>query len=162
MTRVALVAAERSDAQLASLLDDYLRELSAHREIAVGATDAASYPYLDAYWSEPGRHAFFIEHDGEVAGFVLVRDPESTLSGTHQIAEFFIKRAARRRGIGQSAVLDVWQRFPGKWELQVHARNTGALDFWTTCIRKAATEPARVRDITSADGRRVEFVFRVP
>jgi hypothetical protein len=40
---------------IAALLDEYLHELAGHREVAVGAIDSRSYPYLDAYFSKPGR-----------------------------------------------------------------------------------------------------------
>jgi hypothetical protein len=45
-----LVEAKAEDAGvIAALLDDYLREIARHREVAVGATDSASYPYPNAY-----------------------------------------------------------------------------------------------------------------
>jgi len=65
---------------IAALLDDYLRELAHHRERAVGATDARSYPYPDAYFAEPGRHAFLLRRDGEVVCFALIREPASAAS----------------------------------------------------------------------------------
>ncbi len=71
-------AGPKDAARIARLLDDYLGEVAKHRELAVGATNAATYPYLDAYWSEPDRHAFFIRHDGDVIGFALIRGPIST------------------------------------------------------------------------------------
>jgi predicted acetyltransferase len=32
------------------------------------------YKYLDNYWTEEGRHPFFVIKSGKLAGFVLVRD----------------------------------------------------------------------------------------
>ncbi len=32
------------------------------------------YMYLDHYWTEEGRHPFFIRVDGKLAGFALVRE----------------------------------------------------------------------------------------
>ena len=94
---IDLVEACRLDAcQIEALLDEYLRELSTYREIPVGATDAASYPHLDVYWSEKGRHAFFIKCRGCVAGFALVREPRSTDSDVHEIAEFYVKPEYRQ------------------------------------------------------------------
>ena len=63
---------------IARLLNDYFRELAPHRGRAVGPTDAAGYPYLDAYFSEPGRHPFLIRRHESVVGLALIRGPSST------------------------------------------------------------------------------------
>jgi hypothetical protein len=60
---------------LARMLDDYLHELAAHRERAVGATNSRDYPYLDAYFSESGRHPFLIRQQGSVVGLALISQP---------------------------------------------------------------------------------------
>src|SRR5690349_3267507 len=58
------------------------------------------YRYFDAYWSEPERVPFFIEADGEIAGFCLVR-----LRGRDwTIAEFTVVPGRRRNGVGREAV----------------------------------------------------------
>ena len=159
---VELVVAVESDAGLIeSLLDDYLRELSEHRDAPVGATDATDYPYLDAYWSEPGRHAFIIKCRGSAVGFAFIRDPSSTRSDSHQVAEFYIKPGNRRLGIGLYAALAIWERFSGEWELQVHARNSDAVRFWASCVQAETSEPPQVQELQTEDGRRLQFNFRV-
>jgi len=157
-----LAPASRSDAPLIrSLLDDYLRKLSEHRELPVGATDAASYGHLDAYWCEPGRHAFLIRCRDRCVGFALIRDPTSTRSSVHQLAEFYVQPEIRRRGIGRDAVLEIWESFPGEWELQVHARNAGAVRFWRSCVERKTGEPPRVCEVQAEDGRRLQLNFQV-
>lgn len=85
---VELLAVTATDAGIIeTLLNDYLQELSRHRDVPVGATDSASYPYLSLYWSEPGRHPFLIRLQNDrlqndhydIVGFVLVRDPTSVI-----------------------------------------------------------------------------------
>jgi hypothetical protein len=73
---------------LARMLDDYLHELAAHRERAVGATNSRDYPYLDAYFSESGRHPFLIRQQGSVVGLALIRSPAST-GAVWEMAEFY-------------------------------------------------------------------------
>jgi predicted acetyltransferase len=146
---------------IAPLLDDYLQELADHRERAVGATDACSYPYLDAYLSEPGRHAFLIRCDGEVVGFALIREPASTGGPVSQVAEFYVTPGRRRLGVGRQAAAAIWRRFPGAWELQVHARNAAAVRFWASCVKSAAQEPPEVSEIHAEDGKRLQFNFHV-
>jgi predicted acetyltransferase len=154
-------AAADSRGVLAELLDEYLRELAGHREIAVGAVGAAGYPHLDAYFVEPGRHAFLIRHGGEIAGFAMVRTPASTGSPASQMAEFYVRHEQRGRGVGRAAVAAIWRRFPGAWELQVHARNAAAVRFWEACIRSVVRRPPEKRVIEAADGRRFQLEFHV-
>lgn len=157
---VEIMSARPQDAaQISRLLDDYLREVAGHREKAVGATDAASYPYLDAYWSEPDRHAFFIRHDGKVVGFALIRGPLSTGSPTSQVAEFYVARDSRRLGIGREAAALIWRRFPGAWELQVQGPNAGALRFWDACVKTIVGSAPSITELDGPDGRRYQFNF---
>jgi predicted acetyltransferase len=159
---VELAEARQSEARLIErMLDDYLQELDRHRDVCVGATDSASYPYLDAYWSEPGRHAFLIRSDGRVVGFAFIRDPASTGSAGHQLAEFYIEPDSRRLGIGRRAAAAIWRRFPGQWELQVHARNSAAVQFWAACAEAETGEAPQLREVQAPDGRRVQFGFRI-
>ncbi len=159
---VELKVAMASDApRTRSLLERYLRELSAHREIPSGAREAADYPYLDAYWSEPGRHPFLILQGAEVVGFIFVRDPSSTGRDVHELSEFYVKAECRRNGIGHRAVLALWSQFPGRWELQVHTRNAGALQFWRVCTESIAEGSVEVRNVEADDGPRQQFEFQV-
>lgn len=155
-----LVVAGSSDADLInSLLNEYLLELGSYRDVPSGATNSASYPYLDAYWSDPGRHAFIIQHGGHSVGFALIRDPTSTKSAVYQLAEFYIKPEGRRLGIGRRAVRAIRKRFPGQWELQVHTRNSVAVQFWESCLETVASELPQVREVQGRDGRRIQFHF---
>lgn len=161
-TGIELVAASSSDARLiSSLLDEYLRELSQHRDVPIGATDSANYRYLGAYWSEPGRHAFLIKQGSLEVGFAFVRDPTSTRAAVHELAEFYINPESRRLGIGRHAALAIWNRFPGEWELQVHSRNAGAVQFWTSCAEQAQGIPPEIREVQAEDGQRLQLNFSV-
>jgi predicted acetyltransferase len=155
-----LVAASSSDRPiLIGLLDSYLRELALHREIAVGATGSHNYPYLDAYFHEPGRYAFLIRRDGAVVGFALIRASEST-GRAWQAAEFYVDPQNRRGGVGRAAIGLIWKRFPGEWERQIHARNNAAIQFWTSCVKETAHSEAMITNVNASDGRRLQLNFR--
>lgn len=156
---LARVAADQR-AALDALVDAYLAELAAHREKPVGPTCAAEYVYLPAYWHEAGRHPFFIEAQGARVGFVLVR--EVLDEGVIQMSDFYLRPDHRRGGIGRAALVEVWTRFPGRWELQVHLKNEAASAFWPRCIEAHATGPIEAREVFEEDGRRVEYRFTVP
>lgn len=154
-----LQPAGREDEDLIrSLLDAYLEELGTHRQIPIGATDANSYPWLDSYWTEPGRHVFFIRSDRERVGFAFVRDSRSTGSSVSEIAEFYIEPRARRKGIGLAAVSAILRSFPGSWEFQVHKLNAGAIEFWSAAAQAATTTPT-IKEVSENDGQRLQFNF---
>jgi predicted acetyltransferase len=158
---VEVASASPGDARvIESLLHDHLRELSNHLNVAGGA-EATDYPYLKRYWSDAGRHAFLVQAGGRTVGFALVRGPASTGSAVHHFAEFYVQPSSRRRGIGRSAVFAIWKRFPGPWELQVHASNGPAVRFWASCAETVAKETPLVSEVSARDGSRLQLNFRV-
>ena len=61
----------------------------------------------------------------------------SEVSGDEKVwdmAEFFVLRGYRRRGIGTQIAHEVWRRFPGLWEVRVMESNVPAHDFWAHAI----------------------------
>lgn len=92
-----------------------------------------NYNYLDSYWTEPGRHAFLARVDGKLAGFVLVRqlDPEQA---AYHIAEYFILRKYRRRGLGRQVAFWVFDHFPGQWMVSQETGNLSAQAFWRRIV----------------------------
>jgi predicted acetyltransferase len=89
-------AGEAEQSQIEELLNDYLAELSQHREICVGATSAAEYRYLKDYWSDSSRFPFTLWANSELAGFAFVRRTEEDQEPVFQVAEFFVKPKYRR------------------------------------------------------------------
>jgi len=59
-------AGETEQSQIEELLNDYLAELSQHRETCVGATGAAEYRYLKDYWSDSNRFPFTLWANSEL------------------------------------------------------------------------------------------------
>jgi predicted acetyltransferase len=51
-----------------------------------------------------------------------------------RMAEFFIARPYRRRGIGERAVQLILDRFRGPWEITEYLRNPGAVQFWRRVV----------------------------
>jgi predicted acetyltransferase len=76
--------------------------------------------------------------DGRLAGFVLVKRG-SEVSGDKtawDMAEFFVIRGCRRRGIGTQIAREIWSRLPGPWEVRVMQSNVSACGFWARAISK--------------------------
>ncbi len=94
------------------------------------------YRYLDLYWIEEKREPFIILVDNNIAGFVLVNGHlvHSTNPNTKALAEFFILRKYRRRGIGKEVAQQIFSKHTGPWEVTVNDFNTRAFHFWKTTI----------------------------
>jgi predicted acetyltransferase len=93
------------------------------------------YRYLDHYWTEPDRHPFLIRVGGKLAGFVLVRSRRRGDGvAESSIAEFFVMRKYRRRGVGRTAARRVFDMFPGRWTVMQLSDNVTAQSFWRDVI----------------------------
>lgn len=127
---VEVIEAALSDKPvLRNLLELYQHDFSAFDDIDVDADGLYNYRYLDNYWTEVDRHPLLFRIDGRWAGFALVR------AGTpHDMAEFFVMRKYRRRGVGTVLAREVFARFPGEWQVRQMASNAAATVFWTRAI----------------------------
>ena len=93
------------------------------------------YPYLDDYWTEPGRYPFLVRVEGKLVGFVLVSALEETGNETiWEMAEFFILRKYRRHEIGRMVAHQVFDLFAGKWRVTQEEGNLPAQAFWRRVI----------------------------
>ena len=96
------------------------------------------YP-LEGYWTNPNWSAMLIWCDQVLAGFSLVNDQtHSELAANRNMAEFFILRKHRGRGVGRIAAEVIFSQHPGLWEVAVARRNVRAREFWQKTIRGSA------------------------
>jgi predicted acetyltransferase len=95
------------------------------------------YKRLDHYWTEPGRYPYLFRIDERWAGFALVQEYSSfpaNTAPTREIAEFFVMRKYRRRGVGTRLARELFARFPGRWEVAEMPQNVAAQAFWRRVI----------------------------
>lgn len=108
----------------------------------------SDYPGLSAYWTDPAREAWLFRIGGLPVGFALVNDvAHSTTPVDRAVAEFFVVRKHRRRGVGLAAAHALFGTAWGVWEAATVRRNTAARAFW----RRAAESYPGVRDIVEED-----------
>ena len=119
---------------LRNLMELYQHDHAEFEDAEVNEHGLYGYKWLDHYWTEPGRHPFLIRVDGNIAGFALVRDSTNTGDGKNEMAEFFIVKKYRRRGIGRIAAHRIFDTFPGKWSVGQVDRNLPAKGFWQAII----------------------------
>jgi predicted acetyltransferase len=135
MPLVLVPAGKRHSAVLRRLVELYRYDFSELDGSDVGDGGEFGYRYLPAYESEPDRHPFLFQVDGRWAGFALVR-----AGPPHDMAEFFVMRKYRRRGIGREAAVQVFRRFPGKWTVRQRVYNPAATAFWRRVIPSSFEE----------------------
>lgn len=106
------------------------------------------YPDLDVYWTDPTREPWLFRINGLPVGFALVNAVAHAPAPIDRaVAEFFVVRKHRRRGVGIAAAHALFGTAWGVWEAAVVRRNLGALAFW----RQAAAIYPGVRDLVEED-----------
>jgi predicted acetyltransferase len=135
-------ATAEQEPAVANLLELYAHDFSEFHHLEIQGTGRFGYPSLPLYWSDPDRYPFLVKMGGNLAGFVFVKRG-SEVSGNLTVwdmAEFFVLRGYRRRGIGTQVAHEVWKRFPGPWEVRVMESNVPAHHFWECAISKFTGE----------------------
>ncbi len=90
-----------------------------------------------AHWfGDPNTFPLLIMRGDEPVGFARVLRVLATQEPRidYRLAEFFIARARRRLGIGQTAVQLILSRFAGRWEITEYLRNAVAVSFWRRVV----------------------------
>ncbi|MGG1443283.1 GNAT family N-acetyltransferase [Brevibacillus laterosporus] len=119
---------------LRHLLELYQYDFSEFDYADVNEHGLYDYKFLDHYWTEPDRIPFFIKVDEKYAGFVLLRKLKNQDLEYYSMAEFFIMRKYRKRGIGKEVAFRLFHQFQGEWEISEIEQNISAQKFWHALI----------------------------
>jgi predicted acetyltransferase len=123
---------------LQQLMELYLYDFSEFDGADLSPLGVYEYPYIDHYWVEPDRSPFLVRVDGQLAGFVLVAryNYYTGLKDAWVIAEFFILRKYRHKGVGEHVARYIFDRFTGNWQVAQIAENQIATTFWRKVITR--------------------------
>lgn len=86
------------------------------------------------YWETKDAFPFLVYYENELAGFVIVDKKGSESSINFNMAQFFILRKFKGKGIGKYVAQRCFDKFIGKWEVMVIPGNNGAYSFWKAII----------------------------
>jgi predicted acetyltransferase len=108
-----------------------------------------------AHWfADPQAHPLVIAQAAERVGFALVVRASTGSPGaapswqpaggsaagasaaSYRMAEFFVSRPNRGRGVGQGAARLIFDRFAGRWQIIEYLRNPGAVRFWRRVVSR--------------------------
>lgn len=137
MSVEVIAAAPEQEPILANLLELYAHDFSEFLDLDLGPDGRFGYKQLPLYWIEANRYPFLVRVDGKLTGFVLVKRD----GAVWDMAEFFVVRAYRRRGVGTGIAHQVWRRFPGPWQVRVLEANRAGRQFWERSISAFTGEP---------------------
>jgi predicted acetyltransferase len=134
---------------LENLLQLYIHDFSELIPLDVGNDGRYSYNNLPLYWSDASRLPFLAKAGGKYAGFALIVrvSPLSSGGDVYDMAEFFVLRRYRHRGIGRELAEQVWLRYPGRWQIRVMANNDAALGFWSSSIARFTGQTAGFKSL---------------
>ena len=106
--------------------------------------------HLPSWLQDDNDHPLIIRQSETRVGFALVNQAPSVdlMPGFRfRLAEFFILKRYRRSGIGLRAAQVLFDRFRGRWQLSILARNAPAIAFWRRVLgdRASLDEESRPR-----------------
>lgn len=155
---IQLISVEQKSV-LVQLMELYNYDFSEYEDININEYGYYGYSHIDDYWNEDGRFPYFIRVDGKLAGFVLVNGHCRYISGpdAHSMAEFFVMRKYRRKGIGSYAAKETFDRHRGQWEVLQISNNVRAQRFWKSVISEYTG--GMYKECGSIEEERVGFLF---
>lgn len=146
---------------LLNLVELYVHDFSEYVPTELKASGRFDIPLGDPWWTSAEHFPFFIREGATLCGFALVRRGSRTRDDAEamDIAEFFVVRGARQRGVGRRVAHQLFARFPGRWEIRVRTSNVPALKFWGGVVESAGCAPAEREKLTTNGVDREVFRF---
>jgi predicted acetyltransferase len=151
-------ASEADGRWIQGVYPEYVEELAAVSHSGTGVFPITGehgprQAELLARWFRDDRsYPLLILDGGRPAGFALISRPlvapAAPPAAEFRMAEFFVRRPFRRRGIGSAAASLIFSRFAGQWEVSEALANTEAVTFWrrTVMTYTKGRYDERVRD----------------
>lgn len=87
------------------------------------------------YWEVENTFPFLIRYKNQIAGFVIIDKKGSDSEVDFNMAQFFILRAFKGKGVGRYVAEQCFNKFRGTWEVMTIPGNEGAYRFWLATIK---------------------------
>jgi len=125
-----------------SVYRDYLDDLSPLNTGVFSVTSLGEIGYSESdqlarWFGDSSVTPLVIVRGAENVGFAMVARGSNSPDRSpvdYRMAEFFVARTFRRRGIGKFAVELILNRFAGRWEITEYLRNPTAVAFWRRVV----------------------------
>ena len=125
---------------LENLFQLYVHDFSTFVPLDVDDNGRFEAPLADEWTTRDDHHAYLVREDETLRGFALVRRGSRVTDNPEpmDVAELFVVRSARGRGLGAKVVQTLFDSFPGRWEVRVRNGNAPALAFWSSVVTDEA------------------------
>ncbi|TDF84427.1 GNAT family N-acetyltransferase [Pseudomonas sp. H9] len=90
--------------------------------------------HLIRYWQEPQWSANLILVDGFIAGFLLVERSEFAALNALELADLFILKRYRRKGIGRAVASQILMSGESDWLVRFYDQDETAQAFWRSVL----------------------------
>lgn len=90
--------------------------------------------HLARYWQEPQWSANLILVEGYIAGFLLVERSEVVGIEAQELADLFILKRYRRKGIGAALATQVLMSGEGDWLVRFYDQDETSQGFWRSVL----------------------------
>ena len=162
-TRIKKVSVDEKEI-LRNLLEKYNYEFSRWNLEDVNFLGQYGYDYLDCYWTDENRYAFFIFADNKLAGFAMINNiPEAYEPADYSVAEFFVMYKYRKDGVGRYVANELFNMFRGKWQIKMHPKNVASVCFWNKVVGEYTKGNYRLSEFASSeaygDGTKGHIIF---
>lgn len=106
------------------------------------------YKYFDLYFTEDNRYAFFIKEQetDKLLGFVMINKYMQKFEDGHSIAEYLVIPKYRRNKIGKKIAFEIFDKYPGNWEVKPSYKSEKAYLFWKNTIEEYTNNNCRFED----------------
>ena len=163
-----------------SVYRDYLNDLAPETTgifPALGEIGHRVPDQLMRWYADPNAQVMTILYGDQRAGFAMVNQRLRQAAGVaaavgadaaprptpeYSMAEFFIARQWRRRGIGAQAVRLLLDRFTGQWLITEHLLNAAAVKFWRRVVAAYTGSRYQERIVNGEVHQRFESGSRRP
>jgi predicted acetyltransferase len=125
-----------------SVYRDYLDDLSPLNTGVFSMTSLGEIGYSESdqlarWFGDSTVNPLVILRGSEPVGFAMVARGGGAAGSPpvdYRMAEFFVARTWRRRGVGRLAVELILNRFAGRWQITEYLRNPTAVAFWRRVV----------------------------
>ena len=157
-TDIKLYRADKTEKSIIrKMIELYLYDFSEYNLADINEHGEYGYDRLDDYWTDNSRYPYIINYKGKKCGFAFVREIFEKDEMINNIAEYFIMRKYRKKGIGRYIAFKIFSMNKGKWQINVLDCNKPAIIFWENIIKEHSKNDYRIIKNIDWDGPVFEF-----
>ena len=139
------VTLEKKDV-LYNLLQFALYDGSQYIENELNENGNFNYNWFDNYFKDANRESYFIKNGDKYIGFVMINENLKFNNSGKSVAEFLIMPKYRRHHIGKKVAMEIFDMYPGWWEVEPIENSESAYIFWRKTIEEYTLNNFEIKD----------------